>query len=72
MRIVAYHDLYGCETGCCGHYVKEADEPGYGKFQFEHPYGGDTLDLAKGLVRAEYGEEHVADLDWDNCIIVDD
>jgi hypothetical protein len=27
--------------------------------------------FAEGLVREEFGEEHVADLDWENCMVSD-
>jgi hypothetical protein len=70
-RVIVYHDFYGCETGCCGHTV-ELDN-GEGKFEFDHPaHGQDPIEFAKGLVTAVYGAEHVADLDWDNCMISED
>ena len=28
MRVVVYHEGYGCETGCCGHYVRLDDDQG--------------------------------------------
>ena len=67
-RVVVYHSYYGCDTGCCGHTV-EID--GMAKFQFEHPYVDDFRAFAEKLVRETYGEEHVADLDWENCQIMD-
>lgn len=72
MRIVIYHGGYGCDTGCCGHYIKVDGEEKLGSFQFDHPYGGDKLAWAKQFVAEQFGEEHVADLDWDNCIVTDD
>lgn len=45
-------------------------------FSFTHP--DDDLDeagkiaWAREFVRATLGEEHVADLDWDHCIVSDD
>lgn len=42
------------------------------RFEFLHPYGDDHRKFAEDLVRSTFGEEHVADLDWDNCVIVDD
>jgi hypothetical protein len=73
-RVVVYHALYGCDTGCCGHVIeldgKEVE------FEFHHPYGltaeEDLKDWARQLARHHLGEEHVADLDWANCRIVDD
>lgn len=69
-RVVVYHAGYGCDTGCCGHVV-EVD--GVEEFSFSHPYGGaDHLEFAKRLVREEFGEEHVADLDWSQCTVSED
>lgn len=77
MRVIVYHSYYGCETGCCGHTV-ELDN-GEEKFEFDHPVGAwkDKLaetprEFAERLVRETFGEEHVKDLDWDNCVIIDD
>lgn len=71
-KVIVYHAYYGCETGCCGHIVEVGDEQ---KFYFDHPYGLDKAGLkawAEDLVRDTFGEEHVADLDWENCVISDD
>ena len=68
-RIVIYHSSYGCETGCCGHVVARDDGTW---FDFSHPNGGDPLEYAKDLIRKEFGEEHVKDLDWENSEIYDD
>ena len=70
MKVIVYHDLYGCDTGCCGHTVKLED--GREKFDFSHPYRDDPREFAERLVREMFGAEHVADLDWDNCVISDD
>jgi hypothetical protein len=32
----------------------------------------DFREFAEGLIREHFGEEHVADLDWENCEISDD
>jgi hypothetical protein len=66
MKVVVFHAEYGCDTGCCGHVVRMGDEE---EFRFKHPYGADPRAFAEELVREEFGEEHVADLDWDNCHI---
>lgn len=70
MKVVVYHSYYGCATGCCGHRV-ELDDGQY-NFVFGHPYGDDQMEFAKHLVSTTFGEQHVADLDWENCIILDD
>lgn len=70
-KVIVYHSGYGCESGCCGHTVEIED--GDSKFFFDHPYGEkDDLQWAKDLVKLAFGEEHVKDLDWDNCIISED
>lgn len=70
MKITVCHSYYGCETGCCGHVI-ESDE-GVHTFDFDHPWGEDHLNWAKNWVREKFGEEHVADLDWENCQISTD
>lgn len=78
--VVVLHRSYGCDTGCCGHVVK-VDEVEVGGFHFEHPYFGSGTPeervaaykvFARELVEDTLGAEHVADLDWENCEIVDD
>lgn len=69
MKIIVYHAGYGCDTGCCGHVVESED--GRNFHLGEHPNGDDYLEFAKDLVRSEYGEEHVKDLDWDNSFVTD-
>ncbi len=74
MKIIVYHSLYGCETGCCGHTVEMNDRT-RSEFEFTHPYSNDPEDMkkfAEDLVRSKFGEEHVKDLDWENCQIRDD
>lgn len=68
-KIIVYHSYYGCETGCCGHVIEMDD---YNKFFFDHPFKENNLEFAKRLIKEELGEEHVKDLDWDNCFIIDD
>lgn len=90
VRVVVYHGSYGCDTGCCGHYVELAerlsfeqrgrhgDEDGLYQWTFDHPssrrddFRAWALEFAQRAVAARYGPDHVADLDWDNCIVVDD
>jgi hypothetical protein len=72
MRVTVYHGYYGCDTGCCGHWVELED--GTRSFDFTHCYI-DSKDVearkqwARDLVEAEFGTEHCADLDWDNCVL---
>jgi hypothetical protein len=75
MKVIVYHAGYGCDTGCCGHVVELED--GQEKFEFAHPWltgpkADDPRAWAEELVRDTFGEEHVADLDWENCRVVDD
>lgn len=75
-RIVVYHSGYGCDSGCCGHYVEELGEDGEktysGEFEFAHPYDEDPRAFAERLVEKAFGAERVKDLDWDACEIVND
>ena len=70
MKITVLHSYYGCDTGCCGHII-EVDGEQRGRFEFDHPSDykvpEDKLEWAKNFVREQMGEEHVKDLDWDNC-----
>lgn len=70
-RVIVFHASYGCDTGCCGHVV-QVDGEDAERFAFEHPYGDDPRHFAEALVRKALGDEHVADLDWENCVISDD
>jgi len=68
MNIVVLHTGYGCETGCCGHVVEIDNERG--EFEFEHPAEGESdEDFARRIVIEKYGEDHCADIDFENCII---
>ena len=76
-RAIVFHAGYGCDTGCCGHVVQVgADE----RFVFEHAdesvgYEGyeltddDIRKFVREQVAEEFGAEHVADIDWDACIV---
>lgn len=73
LRVIVYHAGYGCETGCCGHTIALVRPDGSeedSSFQFTHIRDGqDVRAWAEGLVTEEFGTDHVADLDWDNCFI---
>ena len=72
-KIIVYHGGYGCETGCCGHWVRLTNDKGETRerFKFKHAYGKDPKEFAKAMVESAFGLEHCADLDWENCVIVD-
>lgn len=77
MRIIVYHGYYGCDTGCCGHYIivedGEVPDGANDGMTFEHPYKQDPKAWARKLLLSEgFSEEHLADIDWDNCLFVDD
>lgn len=81
MKILVMHGGYGCDTGCCGHYfVVDGDEyfkqpqiKNLKNFDFSHPgWQEDHRKFAEDLVREQFGEEHVKDLDWENCLVTDD
>lgn len=67
-KVIVYHSYYGCDTGCCGHTVELED--GRKEFGFDHPFGEDARKFAEELIREKFGDEHVSDLDWENCEVV--
>jgi hypothetical protein len=70
--IIVVHGAYGCDTGCCGHFV-EVDGEQVGGFDFSHPDGiEDTPRFIRDLVTECCGAEHVKDIDWEHCIVVND
>lgn len=71
MKFIVYHATYGCDTGCCGHVIE--DERGNRQgFDFFHPAkGADFRQWAENLIREHFGEDHVRDLDWENCVVTD-
>ncbi len=77
MKVVVMHGSYGCDTGCCGHWV-EVDGERIGGFEFLHPNLRRedprewALDLAREMVEKKFGKGHAFDLDWDNCVVFDD
>ena len=66
-KVIVYHSYYPCDTGCCGHVV--SIEGGESSFEFSHPCNKDFRAFVKELVTKTFGAEHVADIDWDNCIV---
>jgi hypothetical protein len=80
MRVLVLHSTYGCDTGCCGHSIEVQEivdgrwETIKQQFDFSHPWKArdDFKQWAEDLVRSEYGEDHVKDLDWENCFVSDD
>ncbi len=73
MKIIVYHASFDCDTGCCGHVIETDDPENLEKYHFEfnHPYDRDPRAFAEDMVRSHYGDEHVKDLDWENCIVGD-
>lgn len=65
------HEYYNCDTGCCGHVIM-VDGERVGEFNFGHGWGDGDRGFAEQMVIDELGQEHVADLDWDNCVVVGD
>jgi hypothetical protein len=69
-KVIVCHQSYGCDTGCCGHVV-EVDGEQVGDFSFGHPYSNDNhRAFAEELVRAAGCDP--ADLDWENCVVLDE
>lgn len=79
--VVVYHAGYGCDTGCCGHRIEMGDKA---EFTFHHldgpPYSifvgaeltDDAREFVRDIVTKAFGAEHVADIDWDNCLVSTD
>lgn len=71
-KVIVYHERYGCDTGCCGHAVYVDEESERRGFEFGSPDEGENLrEYAEQLVSQELGPEHVADLDWENCVVLE-
>jgi len=85
MKAIVYHSGYGCDTGCCGHVVALEDDLGNEikhEFNFDHPYhvwanrsyGKEEIDqkiktFVQDMVTSAFGAEHVADIDFDECVV---
>jgi hypothetical protein len=78
MRIIVTHRGHGCDSGCCGHAI-EIDGQEH-DFYFEHPrtvsyrpyIPQSAQDFIRELVTEQLGEEHVKDIDFENCVVIDD
>lgn len=74
-KIIVYHRGYGCDTGCCGHAIEIKDGNRIDEeFVFDHPDPDTETKRAftERIITEKLGAEHVADLDWDNCEVVND
>lgn len=65
------HGYYGCDTGCCGHFVELEDSDGKvteSSFDFSHPYGDDFKEWATNLAQEYVRKKHpdcYDSIDWD-------
>lgn len=74
-KVIVYHRGYGCDTGCCGHVVRVQNDDGTKaeeRFTFSHPAWESAREFAEAAVKEEFGADHVADLAWGECEIIDD
>lgn len=77
-RLIVMHSYYGCESGCCGHVIHDVEAGDqdmvlpHKPFMFDHPWGKDHREWAEQIIADTYGAEHVADLDWDNSVVLED
>ena len=71
-KVIVYHRGYGCQTGCCGHAVQIDDDEDKEEFNFDHPYDQPIEEFVKWMVTEAMGADHVADIDWENCIVIND
>lgn len=71
IKVRVLHAYYGCDTGCCGHFIEMEDSDGKiteSSFEFTHPYGEDFKEWA-----TKFAQEVVKDkfpncyesIDWD-------
>lgn len=58
MKVRVYHGSYGCDTGCCGHYV-EIDDRHRSRIDFGH---GATRENAR-----QYAEDIIRER-WPECL----
>jgi hypothetical protein len=86
MKVLVCHAFHGCDTGCCGHVVIVEDDAGKVVERGDlfntpgHPYeraGGKLTDETMRAfvierVTGELGEDHVKDIDWERCVVIDD
>lgn len=77
-KIIVFHRGYGCETGCCGHAIQVDGVEVEDSFEFGHPWvsasderGTVFRRYAEELITDKLGAEHIADLDWENCVVLD-
>ena len=70
MKIIVYHGLYGCDTGCCGHWVEfypDETDKCYSKFEFEHCDEDQKLEFARELAEDFIAKHHpqcLSTIDW--------
>ena len=75
MRVTVYHGTYGCETGCCGHWL-DVEETNKAYFVFDHP-DSDPSDRAamvawaKEAFQGRIPDECLESIDWDSATLVD-
>lgn len=75
MKVIVYHRRFGCDTGCCGHVVRVQNDDGMKaeeRFTFAHPAWESAREFAEAAVKEEFGADHVADLAWEECEILND
>lgn len=61
-----FHSQFGCDTGCCGHFVEiSAGEDTRKTFEFTHPYSKDSTCWARW---ARMIAEEVISEQWPECL----
>lgn len=72
LKVRVFHGYYGCETGCCGHFIEVEDDSGKtvaDKFEFSHPYDEEAKQWATELAQKYILEKHpdcYDTIDWDS------
>jgi hypothetical protein len=61
-----FHSQFGCDTGCCGHYVEISDGDSARKtFEFAHPYSEGAEEQARW---ARMIAEETISKAWPECL----
>lgn len=75
-KVIVYHRRpEWCDTACCGHVVRVQNDDGTKaeeRYTSSHPAFETPREFAEALVKDEFGADHVADLAWEECEIIDD
>ena len=68
MKILVYHRMYGCDTGCCGHAISVDGVEDDDSFAFAHPDTGESHKEFARRFAEDYLKKHnpkcLETIDW--------